>query len=32
VLANPGDLPARSYTVAWTEGPQTQEQDQETDA
>jgi phosphopantetheinyl transferase len=23
VLANPDDLPARSYTVAWTEGPDT---------
>jgi acyl transferase domain-containing protein/phosphopantetheinyl transferase (holo-ACP synthase) len=32
VLANPDDLPARSYTVAWTEGPDTHIQDQENDA
>ena len=37
VLTNPDDLPARSYAVAWTEGPDTQEeiraqaQDQEID-
>jgi phosphopantetheinyl transferase len=31
VLANPDDLPARRYTVAWTQGPDTPTHDQESD-
>jgi acyl transferase domain-containing protein/phosphopantetheinyl transferase len=31
VLANPDDLPARTYTVAWTQGPDTPTHDQESD-
>jgi phosphopantetheinyl transferase len=31
VLANPDDLPARTYAVAWTEGPDPLQENQETD-